>query len=140
MHKTIVVELIRSGFLISDRIASVVKTEDITLPQFNVLRILRGRKGAPASLNEVKSAMIQPNSNVTRIADKLVDKGLISRKICPNNKRQIEMLITEKGLNTLKRLDDQITDAEQNIVNCFSDADKKQFNQYLNQLNLNLKS
>jgi DNA-binding MarR family transcriptional regulator len=70
-----------------------------------VLRILRGQKGKPANMSVIQERMISKNSNTTRLVDKLIIKELVIRKICPSNKRKMEITITEKGLEILKKLD-----------------------------------
>jgi DNA-binding MarR family transcriptional regulator len=49
--------------------------------------------------------MIDKNSNATRLVEKLRLKGLVLREICENNRRQVDISITEKGLNLLKKID-----------------------------------
>ncbi len=88
-----------------ERFASLLKEFDLSVPQFNVLRILRGQKGKPASLACIQERMVDKNSNTTRLVDKLILKNLVLRKVCPENRRKIEITITEQGLDLLKTLD-----------------------------------
>jgi DNA-binding MarR family transcriptional regulator len=77
----------------------------ITMPQFNILRILRGQYPKPATVNLLIERMMDKTSNASRIVDKLEDKGLVSRKQCPNDRRSVDILITEAGLELLKKTD-----------------------------------
>ncbi|WP_405325886.1 MarR family winged helix-turn-helix transcriptional regulator [Leeuwenhoekiella sp. LLG6367-2.1] len=88
-----------------ERFASLLKEFDLSVPQFNVLRILRGQKGKPASLACIQERMVDKNSNTTRLVDKLILKNLVLRKVCPENRRKIEITITEQGMDLLKTLD-----------------------------------
>ncbi|MBK0402054.1 MarR family transcriptional regulator [Adhaeribacter sp. BT258] len=85
--------------------AAVFKPFGITLPQFNVLRILRGQHPTPATVNLLMERMLDKTSNVSRIMDKLVVKGLATRKQCPNDRRSVDILITDAGLELLKKMD-----------------------------------
>jgi DNA-binding MarR family transcriptional regulator len=64
--------------------------------QFNVLRILR-KKGNPANMSVIQERMIAKTSNTTRLVDKLLLKNFVTRKVCLENRRKIEVLITQKG-------------------------------------------
>jgi DNA-binding MarR family transcriptional regulator len=56
--------------------------------------------------------MLAKTSNTTRLVDKLLLKELVTREVCPENRRKIEVLITPKGLNVLKELDPKVTGHE----------------------------
>lgn len=77
----------------------------LSMPQFNILRILRGAK-KPISVNDVKSRMVEKSPNTTRLMDKLFDKGLIERVRCENDRRVVYIEISEKGLKLLSEIDD----------------------------------
>lgn len=78
---------------------------DLTLPQFNILRILRGAKG-PINVNTVKDRMIERSPNTTRLMDKLIDKGLIERIRCDQDRRVVYVNISELGKELLSEIDE----------------------------------
>jgi len=84
-----------------------LKPHDITPEQFNVLRILRGSHPKKMMLADITSRMLDKNSNATRLVEKLRQKGFVSREICENNRRQVDIAITEKGLGILKNIDSE---------------------------------
>jgi len=91
---------------LNQRFASVLKTHKITEAQYNVLRILRGNKqSVTSSIGYIKERMLDRNSDVSRIVDKLYGLQYIDRKECPNDRRQKEVSITEKGLELLSKMD-----------------------------------
>ena len=96
-YYTAIHQIIRTGHWITDQISQELKEHDVTEPQFNVLRILRGRKGNPVTVVEIQEQMVQRTSNVTRIIDKLLVKGLVDRQECHANRRKMDITITEKG-------------------------------------------
>ncbi|MFN6379501.1 MAG: MarR family winged helix-turn-helix transcriptional regulator [Flavobacteriales bacterium] len=87
----------------------------LTGPQFNILRILRGQKGNPMSVNALIERMLDKSSNASRIVDKLEEKRYVMRKMCPNDRRQVEVTITKEGLEILSKLDKPVTELEENI-------------------------
>lgn len=76
----------------------------LTMPQFNILRILRGA-GDVMAVNTIKDRMVEKSPNTTRLMDKLIDKGFISRERCENDRRVVYVKITDKGLDLLAKLD-----------------------------------
>jgi DNA-binding MarR family transcriptional regulator len=79
---------------------------DLTMPQFNILRILRGAKGV-ISVNTVKDRMIERSPNTTRLMDKLIEKGLIERVRCDEDRRVVYVSITDDGLELLAKIDNE---------------------------------
>jgi len=104
-HQKASINILYTGSWLHNVSASLLKKFSITPEQFNVLRILRGSHPSPMMLAEIASRMIDKNSNCTRLVEKLKQKGLISRVVCENNRRQVDISITEKGMQLLKKID-----------------------------------
>ena len=104
-HKGLI-NLIFTTKQLNQKFASVLKSHKITEAQYNVLRILRGNKQSiTSSIGYIKERMLDRNSDVSRIVDKLYGLQYIDRKECPNDRRQKEVNITEKGLELLSKMD-----------------------------------
>ena len=112
-------------------ITCVLKPHDLSMEQFNVLRILRGQKGEPLNLQDIQERMINKMSNTTRLVDKLIKKGLVKRFTCEKNRRKVEIFITEEGLKLLEPLDEQINEAERMITSRLSKEEINQLNELL---------
>lgn len=110
----------------------------LSLQQYNVLRILRGQNGTPVSIGLIQERMLDIQSNASRLIDKLEDKKLVIRKVCPNDKRQMEITITHEGLKVLLELDTVIASNESNIQ--LTDGEADMLNDLLNKLRENQKS
>src|SRR5690242_16900789 len=97
-------ELVRTTDLLSRGLVRVLKTEELSATQYNVLRILRG---APLGLpcGEIANRMITRDPDVTRLLDRLKKRGLIARKRDPKDRRTVMGQITRAGLDLLGRLD-----------------------------------
>jgi len=124
-HK-LVVNLTHTSNWIKNRYTEFLKSYGISTQQMNILRISRG-KGDWLPMNTVKELMIEKAPNATRIADKLVTKGLIERSRSEEDRRVVYIKITQKGLDMLKEFDiahekslfrftDNITDEEAKLV------------------------
>jgi len=82
-----------------------LKKHELTEQQYNVLRVLRGfRSEGSVSIGFVKERMLDKNSDVSRIVDKLFERGLLDRKECPIDRRQKDLKITDKGLALLDEM------------------------------------
>lgn len=99
-----IVNIIFTANAIEDAFKKALKMYDISLPQYNVLRILKGRKDGYATCGDLKEVMLDKNPDVTRLCDKLVLKKLIVRSNNKNNRRQILLRISDKGLQALEEI------------------------------------
>lgn len=97
-----------TGVWLQQRVGQELKPFDITEPQYNVLRILRGQQGNAMNLYEIQDRMIQKMSNVSRLIDKLVAKKLVTRRESKENRRRVDIVITQKGLTLLTSIEPQI--------------------------------
>ena len=98
------VEMVRTADLLSRRVAEVLKLEDLSAAQYNVLRILRGASEGLAC-REIADRMLTRDPDITRLLDRLEKRRLIARSREAVDRRQVSTRITRKGLNTLARLD-----------------------------------
>jgi len=99
---------------------------NLTSQQFNILRILRGQYPNPATINLLKERMIDKMSDASRIVDRLVQKGMVSRCTNNNDRRAVDIRISDKGLDILAKMDlefkakdilkDNITETEASII------------------------
>jgi MarR family 2-MHQ and catechol resistance regulon transcriptional repressor len=132
--KKLVVQLLKTTASIEEKFNTSLKPLGLSLPQFNVLRILRGHKGAPANLFTLQERMIKPMSNTTRLVDKLIEKGWVRREVCAKNRRKVEIYITEQGLTELKTIDNVVARIEKEIAQKLSLDQQEEFYQFLNTL------
>ena len=113
--------------------ASYFKKFGITPEQFNVLRILRGSHPKTMMLSEITQRMIDKSSNCTRLVEKLRQKNFVNREICENNRRQVDISITDKGLQLLKRIDADSPEIIK-VVEKLSKTEAKELNRILDKL------
>jgi len=123
-----------SGWL-SLRQAAAFRPYGVTLPQFNVLRILRGQHPKPATVALLIDRMLDKTSNASRIVDKLEEKSLVTRTVCPANRRAVDIRITEAGLALLRQIDDSgVLVAAQTGMASLTDSEFEQLNTLLDKI------
>jgi DNA-binding MarR family transcriptional regulator len=111
MQKTLI-NIIFTANWVSLKFTQSLKHYDITMPQYNVLRILKGQKGTPATINSITERMLDKSSNASRLVDKLNSKGFAERRECPVDRRACDVVITEKGQELLKEIDKEVIHLE----------------------------
>ncbi|MDM9632386.1 MarR family transcriptional regulator [Robiginitalea sp. M39] len=119
---------------IQDVLFQALKPFDLSIQQFNVLRILRGQKGEPANLSTLNERMVSRMSNTTRLVDKLISKGYAVRNTCPENRRKVEIRLTKEGLSALAEMDQVVEQAEKDLLNAMSPEDLNTLNNLLDKI------
>lgn len=105
IHQKLMLNLVYTTNWVISKQSSFFKDSDISSQQYNVLRILRGQYPDPCSIKLIKERMLDRMSDASRIVDKLNTKKLLIRRECPNDRRSVDIVITDKGLELLKSLD-----------------------------------
>lgn len=113
LSKKVMLNLIVAHNVVKDKFNEIRFAYDISGEQYNVLRILRGQKGKAVNMCEIQERMLSKSSNTTRLIDKLLLKNLVTRNVCPENRRKIEITITQKGLDILTELDPKVIENEE---------------------------
>lgn len=128
------VNLMVAGSWVMEQLNIFFKEYDLTVQQYNILRILRGQKGNPINLFMLQEHMIHKMSNTTRLVEKLRAKGFVDRRQCESNRRKIEILITKQGLEKLEEIDVKIVDYEKNMLKDFTTEDCELLNTLLEKI------
>ena len=108
-HRVMVNLMYTSNWMAASQ-TQLLKSFKLTLPQYNVLRILRGQYPTPIKVSDITERMLDKMSNASRLVDKLVTKQLVLRTECPNDRRAVDVIITEVGLKLLKKLDGRLNE------------------------------
>jgi DNA-binding MarR family transcriptional regulator len=115
-YQKVAVNLIYTANWLQGKQQDFFKDFGITSSQFNILRILRGQYPKKISGAEIKSRMLDKNSDIPRLLNRLIKKGLISKGQCPNDKRATDIMISEEGLGVLKQIDNKIDESQKNSI------------------------
>ncbi len=131
-HKAMV-NLLYTNNRIMEQLNEFFRRHDITNQQFNVLRILRGRHPVPCNVKCIRDVMIFKAPDLTRLIDRLVQKGLAKRRTCSQNRRELDINITEKGCRLLERIDPEGNKLTKKLMN-LTDREAKQLSDLLDKL------
>jgi len=132
-HQKAAVNLMFTSNWLYNGNASRLKKHDITPEQFNVLRILRGSYPKPLMLSEITCRMLDKSSNATRLVEKLRQKGYVERELCETNRRQVDIVITPKGLSLLTKIDNEAEEWN-NSIKTITKAEAQELNRILDKL------
>ncbi len=128
-----IINIIYTYHWVTERVKAALLPEDITLQQYNILRILRGSDPAPLSTLKIRDRMLDKMSDTSRIVDRLLIKGLVVKKTCSSDKRLVDVSITLEGKKMLDRLDKKVKGTE-NMLSNLSMADLKKLNELLDEI------
>ncbi|WP_330442126.1 MarR family winged helix-turn-helix transcriptional regulator [Flavobacterium sp. C4GT6] len=131
LSKKIILNIMYTQNVVGENFSEATKAYDLSSEQYNVLRILRGQKGKPANMCVIQERMIAKTSNTTRLVDKLLLKELVTRQVCPDNRRKMEVAITQKGLDLLKELDPIIDSHEERFAKNLTPEEQETLNKLL---------
>lgn len=109
------INLIYTGNWMTHQQLEMMRGHDLTPQQYNVLRILRGHHPEPMMVNSIAERMLDKTSNASRLVDKLLLKKLLVRRVCPSDRRAVDVLITDKGLDLLKEMEPLLAEWESNL-------------------------
>ncbi|MBK8982324.1 MAG: MarR family transcriptional regulator [Ignavibacteria bacterium] len=115
-YTKLLINLVYTGNRISFKTNEILKEKNLTLQQYNVLRILRGQHPNPATVNMIIDRMLDKMSNASRIVDKLELKKLAQRTMNKEDKRCADVHITSKGLDLLLELDEKVKVNERSVI------------------------
>ncbi|GAA4369942.1 MarR family transcriptional regulator [Hymenobacter saemangeumensis] len=131
-HQKAYINLVYTAGWLQQQQACAFKPYGLSLPQFNILRILRGQHPLPATVALLIERMLDKTSNASRIVDKLEEKQLVTRKVCPANRRAVDIRITDAGLELLRRIDADGTAAK--YFGSLTEDELRQLNSLLDKL------
>lgn len=128
-----VVNLLYTNAWLNQKHVGLFKPFGLTTPQFNILRILRGQHPNASTVNLLIDRMLDKSSNASRIVDKLEEKGLVVRKQCKNDRRAVDVYISQEGLDLLAELDVRMSEWE-NQTKRLSEEESRLLNEILDKI------
>lgn len=126
--------ILHTGNWMNEKFSDHLKQYGLSIQQFKVLRSLRDLKGEPANLQTLQAEMVSKNSNTTRLVEKLRLKGLITRVQDEENRRKVEIRITDDGLGLLSEIDVIHNEFENDIVENLTEKELALLNNLLKKI------
>ncbi len=133
VYAKLAVNISYTYFWVQDQLRQQLKVHQISLQQFNILRILRGQHPKPATINLLKERMLDKSSDASRLVERLRKKGLIERLVCEEDRRSVNIVITEKGLELLTKLE-SIDEMHSRIFAALSEKEAAELSDLLDKL------
>ena len=132
-HHKVAINILHTASWLRSSDTARLKKHSVTPEQYNVLRILRGSHPNKLMLAEIANRMIDKNSNATRLVEKLRQKGLVKREVCEANRRQVDISITENGINLMRSIDAEESEWIKTLKN-ISKSEALELNRLLDKL------
>ena len=131
-HHKIMVNLIYTHNWAMEKSKRFFEKADLTPQQFNILRILRG-SGKPLSTMQIRQRMLDRMSDTSRIVDRLLKKDLVQKVVCKDDRRLVDITISEKGLQLLQELDNYNEEMDA-LLSSINEEEAKTLNHLLDKL------
>jgi len=132
-HK-MVVNLVYTGNWLRDALGANLKAYGLLPQHYNALRIIRGKHPEPLSAGSIKEVMLDKASDVTRLLDKLEKLNLIQRRLCPHNRRKMDINITTQGLQLLDQLDEPMDGFYKDLIVRLTEDDARTLSDLLDKM------
>ena len=134
-HKA-TLNILYTAYWLKNNFSTVLKESGITMEQFNVLRILKGKHPEQMCVKDIASRIIERNSNVPRIIDRLIVKKLVKRTPSKEDKRETLVSLTDKGLKQLEEAN-KVLDNMDAQTNGIDNDDARVLNELLEKMRIN---
>ena len=121
----------RTASLLVGPFIKTLKKRGLSMPLYNIMRILRGQQGCGLSCTHISERMVTRDPDVTRLVDRLEKSSLVKRDRSTVDRRVVPISITKKGLNLLARLDVPMRDLHKETLGHLTGADLKNLNRLL---------
>jgi DNA-binding MarR family transcriptional regulator len=119
-HKAVVNLLYTQSYIVSKQ-SVLFKPHGISPEQYNVLRILKGQNGNPITVSSIQDRMLNKMSNASRLVEKLKQKEMVLREECPQDRRQVDVRITAKGMDVLQQIENEIVHHNTELIQLSQD-------------------
>ena len=127
------INVLFTAYWLRQRFSMAIKADELTLEQYNVLRILKGKHPEQMCVKDIGSRIIEKSSNVPRIIDRLVIKKLAKRTPSTEDKRETLLSLTDKGIESLQRASQLMEEINMNM-NGISESEALMLNELLEKL------
>ena len=130
----VMVNLIYTSNWMADSQSKILKPLGLTIQQYNVLRILRGKFPDPVKVSDITERMLDKMSNASRLVDKLLLKKLVLRTECPTDRRAVDVVISDAGMALLTKIDALLGKWEQEQHRNLTEAEATQLSLLLDKM------
>ncbi len=133
MQEKAAINLLHTAYWLKSNYSAQLKSEGLTLEQFNVLRILKGKHPERMNVKDICGRMVEKSSNVPRIIDRLVKKSLVKRATSKEDKRETLISLTDSGIAQLLRANELVAEVNNGMLG-LNDDEARMLNELLEKL------
>jgi len=130
LEQEAVINVLRTNDQYENRLGRLFREHELTMSQYNILRILRGA-GEPLPSLEIGKRMIQVVPAITGLIDRLEKRELVERCRCTKDRRIVYVAITDAGLKLLKKIDQPVLDLHFRLAGHLTEKELKQLSRLL---------
>lgn len=130
------INLLYTHSWVSERIKTFLEQYDLSTQQYNVLRILNGSFPGPLSTQEIRNRMLDKASDASRIVDRLILKGLVTKKTCKADKRLVDVVISEQGRELLAVVNEKVDALDADILQNLTEAEAATLSNLLDKIRM----
>ncbi len=129
------IALLRAAGRVRRGFGSVVSDAGLTASQYNVLRILRGAR-TELPIMTIRDRMMDPEPSITRLIDRLEERGLVERRRCVDDRRRVDCSLTSAGLELVNSLDEPVDEMDRSLMKGLNRRELVQLKQLLDRVAL----
>lgn len=133
-HQEAAIGLLRTADVLRRQFEELFRPHGITMQQYNVLRILRGARPEALRTMEIADRMIERTPGITRLVDRLEEKGLVRRTRSREDRRCVLCSVTDEGLELLEELDDPVDEADEEALAMLDEEEVERLIEYLDRI------
>lgn len=135
-HQRTLVALMAAAGRIRRQFGDVVSAHGLGASQYNILRILRGAEGATLPIMTIRDRMIHPEPSITRLVDRLEERGLVERAPCPEDRRRVDCRLTRAGRTLVDSLDEPVDRRDRELMSRLSRSELRTLRTLLDKVGL----
>lgn len=133
-YQKVEINVLFTAAWLGKRSGNVLKPFNISWQQFNIMRILKGMYPKPATVKLLTERMIDKMSNASRLVDKLKAKGLVERHVCSEDRRRVNIQLTEEGIKVLDNASSAMQLSSKELAGSLTEKEALELNQLLDKL------
>jgi len=133
-YQKVQINVLFTAAWMSKHSSDLLKPFNISGQQFNIMRILKGMYPKPATVKLLTERMIDKMSNASRLVEKLKRKGLVERQVCPNDRRRVNIQLTDLGLKVLDQASNVLISAMDERLALLTEDEAIQLNSLLDKM------
>jgi len=133
-HEMALINILFTSNWLRDKQKEYFNLYELKAQHFNILRILKGKYPEASCPGDIKDVMLDKSPDLTRLIDKMINMGLVSRNVCQENRRKVDVIITDKGLDIVNKISDKMNRMYEHYADKLSNEEAEQLSNLLDKI------